>query len=151
MATLRLTRFNYGPELPSPVGGTFGTIELPSGRKLYTVEPPWVGNKQSVSCIPDGVYKLRLRDSGVVNRSSGGEFKAGWEIVAVPNRTFIMLHPGNWPHNFEGCIGFGLSYLLLSGRLGVSASRDAFRLLMNELPVDEEHSIDIRPTLIEYP
>ena len=151
MAVLRLTRFNYGPELPSPAGGTFGTVELPSGRKLYTVEPPWVGNKQSVSCIPEGVYKLQLRDSGVVNRSSGGEFKAGWEIVAVPNRTFIMLHPGNWPHNFEGCIGVGLSYSLLSGRLGVSASRDAFRLLMNELPVDEEHSIDIRPTLIEYP
>jgi hypothetical protein len=133
------------------VGGTFGTIELPSGRKLYTVEPPWVGNKQSVSCIPEGVYKLRLRDSGVVNRSSGGEFKAGWEIVDVPNRTFIMLHPGNWPHNFEGCIGCGLSYLLLSGRLGVSSSRDAFRILMSELPVDEEHEIDIRPTLIEYP
>ena len=151
MATLRLTRFNYGPELPSPVGGTFGNIELPSGRKLYTVEPPWVGNKQSVSCIPDGVYKLHMRDSGVVSRSSGGEFKAGWEVTAVPNRTFIMLHPGNWPHNFEGCIGVGLSYLLLSGRLGVSSSRDAFRILMSELPVDEEHEIDIRPTLIEYP
>jgi len=151
MATLRLTRFNYGPELPSPVGGTFGTIELPSGRKLYTVEPPWVRNKQSVSCIPEGVYKLRMRDSGVVSRSSGGEFKSGWEITEVPNRTFIMLHPGNWPDNFEGCIGFGLKYGMLGDKLAVFNSRDAFRMMMSEFPKDECHEVHILPYLVEYP
>jgi hypothetical protein len=156
VAILRVTRFNYGPELPSSVAGTFGTMELPSGHKLYSVEPPWVGNKQSVSCIPEGIYKLRYRNSGVVSRSTSGEFTGGWEITDVPNRTFIMIHPGNWPQDFKGCVGPGITYHLLKDRtgtlrLGVTSSRDAFRVMMSELPVNEDHEIHIVPHLISHP
>jgi hypothetical protein len=156
MAIVRVTRFNYGPELPSPLAGTFGIMELPSTHKLYSVEPPWVGNKQSVSCIPEGIYTMRYRNSGVVTRSTSGEFTGGWEITDVPNRTFIMIHPGNTPLDFEGCVGPGTDYKLMRDhtgtlRLGVTSSRDAFRLLMSELPVNQDHQIHILPTLIEYP
>jgi hypothetical protein len=151
MALLTIRRFNYGPERPINVSGTFGVATLPSGRTLFSVEPPWVGNQVNVSCIPEGVYKLGLRRSGVVSRSSGGEFKSGWEITEVPNRTFIMLHPGNWPDNFEGCIGFGLKYGMLDDKLAVFNSRDAFRMMMSEFPKDECHEVHILPYLVEYP
>ena len=140
MALLTICRFNYGPDLPSPAAGTFGVATLPSGRKLYSVERPWVGNENDVSCIPEGVYKLGWRRSGVIERSSGGEFTEGWEVQGVPGRSLIMLHVGNWPTDFEGCIGFGMKYGLLGGKLAVSRSREAFRLLMAELPRDEEHA-----------
>ncbi|KAE8546135.1 DUF5675 family protein [Marinobacter nauticus] len=151
MALLTIRRFNYGPEKPTNVTGTFGVATLPSGRELYSVEPPWVGNQVSISCIPEGVYKLGWRRSGVVERSTKGEFLEGWEVLGVPGRSLIMLHPGNWPHNFEGCIGFGLKYGLLGDKLAVFSSRDAFRLMMAEFPKDEDHEIHIMPYLVEFP
>jgi len=158
MAILQLIRFNDGPDLPSPVAGMFGTLTLPSGRNLYTCERPWVGNKTSVSCIPDGVYKLKKRKSNVVSRTTGGDYTEGWEVTAVPGRTFIMLHPGNWPDDLEGCIAPGLSYGLLRHRthgdlrLAVGSSRDAFDILMGELDNgEEEHELHILPQFREYP
>ncbi len=156
MATIPLTRFNHGPELPSTVAGTFGKLILPSGRELFTVEPPWVGNKPSVSCIPDGVYTLRKRKSGIVSRTTGGEFTEGWEVTAVPGRTYIMIHPANWPHDLEGCIGPGINYGLMADSMGthriaVTSSLAAFRILMAELEGEETHELHILPYLVSYP
>lgn len=156
MAILRLTRFNDGPELPSKVAGMFGTLILPSDRELYTCEPPWVGNAPFKSCIPDGVYLLKKRLSQVVEDTTAGKYREGWEVTAVPGRTFIMFHPGNWPHNFKGCIGPGLSYGLIPDaqgtyRLGVGSSMDAFEILMAELEGEDEHELHIMPRLREYP
>lgn len=151
MALLTIRRFNYGPNLPSPAAGTFGESILPSGRKLYSVERPWLGNQNNVSCIPEGVYRLGWRRSEVVERSTNGEFLEGWEVQGVPGRSLIMLHPGNWPHNFEGCIGHGTRYGMLSDKLAVLNSLAAFRLLMAEFPKDEDHEIHILPYLVEYP
>lgn len=157
MAVLQLTRFNDGPELPSKVAGMFGTLVLPSGRTIYTCEPPWVGNAPFKSCIPDGVYTLKKRRSKVVEKTTNGKYLEGWEVTAVPGRTFIMIHPGNWPHNFQGCIGPGLTYDLIPDaqgtyRIGVGRSMDAFEILMGELDNGEtSHEIHIMPRLREYP
>lgn len=156
MANLSLFRFNRGPDLPSKVAGTFGRWVLPSGRELFSVERAWVGNKPFHSCIPDGVYTLRKRVSDVVRRSSGGLFTEGWEVTDVPGRTFIMIHPGNWPHDFEGCLGTGTVYGLFADgfgtvRLGVGHSLAAFKILMAELEGEDSHSLTILPDLIEYP
>lgn len=156
MAHLQLTRFNDGPDLPSKVAGMFGTLSLPSGKSIFTVERAWVGNKPYVSCIPDGVYTLRKRRSNVVEDTTGGKYLEGWELTDVTGRTYIMIHPGNWPHNFEGCIGPGLTYGLVMDaqgtyRLGVGRSMDAFEILMDELDGEEEHTLEIIPKLREYP
>lgn len=145
MPTLILERFAYAPD------GTFGRLNLPSGEKLFTVERPWLGNRTGESCIPDGVYTLALRRSGVVERSSSGRYRHGWEVTDVPGRTYIMLHPANWPDQLEGCIAPGLDYRVLDGRNGVTQSRVAFAKLMTELSARDEWQIDIRPFLMEYP
>jgi len=140
-----LERFAYAPD------GTFGRLKLPNGEQFFTVERPWLSNKAYKSCIPDGVYVMEKRRSPVVERTSGGDYLDGWEITDVPGRTFIMIHPGNWPHNFEGCIGVGLKYMVLDGKNAVSQSRAAFAQIMGSLDGPESWRLDIRPFLMEYP
>ncbi|MFL1404204.1 DUF5675 family protein [Marinobacter sp. M1N3S26] len=144
-AALRLTRFCYAPD------GTFGRLELPDGTELFTCERPWEGNKRRESCIPDGVYTLRMRRSGVVERSTGGKYLEGWEVVNVPGRSYIMLHPANWPDQLEGCIAPGLGFGIISEKQAVTSSQDAFDKLMSALAGQDEWEIDIRPFIMEHP
>ena len=140
-----LQRFAYAPD------GTFGRIHLPGSQVLFTCERPWRNNQNDVSCIPDGVYTLKKRRSGVVERSSVGDYVEGWEVTNVPGRTFIMLHPANWPHELEGCIAPGKNYRILEGRNGVTDSRAAFAVLMGALDGQDSWDLDIRPFRMEYP
>lgn len=151
MAVLLMQRFNYGPLVPENVRGTFGIIELPNRERLWTVEPPWFGNRPFKSCIPEGVYSLKLRPSAIVDRTTEGRHKRGWEITGVPNRTHILFHPANWPDELEGCIGVGQEYGILQGRLGVSQSRLAFETLMAALDPEKDHELEIIPYLVTYP
>jgi len=145
MHRIVLERFSYAPD------GTFGRLILPTGKTFFTVERPWLGNKARESCVPDGVYLMEKRRSPVVERTSGGDYVEGWEVTDVPGRTYIMLHPGNWPHNFEGCIGVGMEYRVLDGRNGVTQSRLAFAQVMAALDGPQQWEIEIRPFLMEYP
>lgn len=104
--------------------------------QCWTIERPWLGNEPHVSCIPEGAYTLRLRESPVVKATSGGEFSLGWEVCDVPGRTFIMIHPGNWAHNVEGCIALGKG--LHDKELMVTSSRDAFAEFMGVLEDEPE-------------
>ena len=143
-----LERFAYSPD------GTFGKLYIPSvGFECFTVELPWEDNEPRVSCIPEGVYTLGKRYSPVVQRSSGGEFKEGWEVQDVPGRTYIMIHPGNWPHNFKGCIGVGRDYMVIPDRTGtprngVSSSRLTFSKLMAVMDTSNGWELDIRQKVI---
>lgn len=144
MNTVILTRFAYSPD------GTFGRLVLPGGWSCFTVERPWKDNEPFESCIPDGVYDLKRRRSPVVERTSGGDYLEGWEVCDVPGRTYIMIHPGNWPRNFEGCIGVGKKYMVMQGANGVTESGITFAELMGKLD-GGEWKIDIRPFIMEWP
>src|SRR5690554_237346 len=82
--------------------GTFGELITPQQR-LITLELPWRANQRSVSCIPEGVYSMAQRRSGVVERTTGGKYRHGWEVQGVPDRDYIMIHPGNIVDDLEGC------------------------------------------------
>ena len=129
-------------------GGTFGQLALPNSFTCATVELPWKYNKQMVSCIPEGTYTMKKRESGVVQRSTRKRYKQGWEITQVPNRSYIMVHPGNWPSNFNGCIGVGREILPMKDPgsdcfLGVNHSQATFSELMALLDYEEEWQIVI--------
>jgi len=91
---------------------------------FYTVEKPWRDNNANVSCIPDGLYKMRRFSDLHGYRSSKdvGGYDV-WEITEVCGRTFILIHVANGPHNVEGCIGLGKS--VYSDLSGVSSSKIA--------------------------
>ncbi|WP_289100998.1 DUF5675 family protein [uncultured Marinobacter sp.] len=136
--------------------GVFGELKFPTGEVFYTIERPWINNEPFVSCIPDGLYYLEKRYSPVVQRTSGGEFREGWEVTNVPGRSYIMLHPANWMDDLAGCIGVGKRYEVSQNRKGqwvpsVLDSRSAFREVMALLDQHSDWSLDIRPFIMEYP
>ena len=141
---LLLERFAYSPD------GTFGKLYV-GDDAFWTVELPWEGNAKGRSCIPEGNYTLSLRQSQVVTDSTDGEFIEGWEVTNVRGRTYVMIHPANWPSELKGCIAPGDSYTIINNANAVTNSRDSFRKLMALLDGEESHSLTIRQYSPQYP
>ena len=77
--------------------GTNGKLECERKLFCYTIELPWKENEKRISCIPEGEYFLRKRYSK----------KFAWhlELVAVENRSLILMHPANNAlRELNGCI-----------------------------------------------
>jgi len=65
--------------------------------QCFTIELPWLNNKQQQSCIPEGTYRLKKRWSP----------RHSWhlQVTGVPGRSFILLHPANdAQRQLRGCI-----------------------------------------------
>lgn len=114
---LTITRFCWAPK------GVYGKLELPDGQVLYTVENPWLDNKPSISCIPEGTYECRPR------RYNRGGYEAV-EITNVSGRSYILFHVANVPTDVEGCIGVGTDLGWVKGQWAVIASKVAFAEFM---------------------
>lgn len=85
---------------------TLGTLTL-TGKKgivfeCCTLELPWKDNKRNISCIPPGIYQVIRRDSP--------QFREHYYIAGVPDRDFILIHPGNFYTQIRGCVLVGDSY-----------------------------------------
>jgi len=66
----------------------------------HTLELAWRDNKKSVSCIPSGEYKCRVR----VARESATRDYVHLLVQDVPDRSYILFHRGNYPSDSRGCI-----------------------------------------------
>lgn len=58
--------------------------------------------------IPGGIYKVTLRTEGELHKIWGDifpQFHIGmlW-IRNVPNREYLLIHPGNYVHQTDGCL-----------------------------------------------
>ena len=69
-----------------------------------TLENPWIDNQRNISCIPEGVYDVRLR----LPRESGTRDYLHLLVQEVPNRDFILVHRGNFPSQTQGCLLVGI-------------------------------------------
>lgn len=120
--------------------GTLGDLKVTRGREevfsCHTIELPWNGNERGESCIPEGNYLLRKRRSGVVERTSDGEYLEGWEVTGVPGRTYIMIHIANWADELDGCIAVGK--YIPPRHMMVNHSTDTFREFMDLLDGEDE-------------
>lgn len=68
-----------------------------------SLELPWNANMRSVSCIPTGSYS--------VTKVNSPKFGTGTFIINnVPNRSSILIHPGNFTRQIEGCILLGSNF-----------------------------------------
>lgn len=77
--------------------GTNGALYHEGERVCYTIELPWRENEQSVSCIPEGRYRLEKRYSKRYGRHL--------LVQEVPGRSLILLHPANDAlRELRGCI-----------------------------------------------
>ena len=108
MIDVVLERFCYHPK------GTLGVIKF-AGDTFYTIERPWLDNAANVSCIPEGTYGVRWRESP--------KFGFTWELKDVPARTYILMHVANYSKDVQGCIGLGTT--LMGDTIAVGNSRVA--------------------------
>lgn len=65
-----------------------------------SLERGWLNNEQNISCIPEGIYKLKLEYSPSFNMNL-------WEIYDVPNRSECKFHAANYSRQLNGCIALG--------------------------------------------
>ena len=98
-----------------------------------TLELPWRENKRSISCIPAGEYPVEIRMSP--------KYGQIYWVKDVKDRTFILIHSGNWAGDtskgykthVNGCILLGQRRGLLSGQWAVLNSRITVKRFMNEM------------------
>jgi len=110
-----------------------------AGRIFYgdfqceTLELPWRENKRGISCIPAGDYHTEIRMSP--------KYGPIYWLKDVPERTFILIHWGNWAgdkskgykSNVNGCILLGKQRGLLGNQIAVLNSRITVKRFMHEM------------------
>ena len=73
----------------------------------HTLELPDKNNEKRVSCIPKGTYKVMKRYSD--------KHKNHFQILDVPNRSFILIHSANYVYQLLGCIAVGKNKIDING------------------------------------
>lgn len=91
----------------------------------HTLELAWRDNQKSVSCIPAGEYKCRIR----VARESATRDYVHLLVKEVPNRSYILFHRGNTPSDSRGCILTGTHRAQVPDK--ILESKIAHNYLMN--------------------
>ena len=119
MINLLLIRDTFSKE------STIGELFINGERICDTLENSWVDNQRNISCIPEGVYPVRLR----LPRESATRDYMHLLVKDVKDRDYILFHIGNTAKDTSGCILVGLG----SQQNVVNNSRLAMDLLMKEI------------------
>lgn len=112
--------------------GTEGLL-LAGDFNCKTLELPWRDNQRQISCIPSGEYDVEMRLSNKYGRI--------YWVRKVPNRTYILIHSGNYAGDKEqglkshvmGCILLGKHHGFLGGQRAVLNSRITVRAFMRNM------------------
>ncbi len=128
-------------------GCTLGIVES-FGRRLQTLERPWVPSPNSVagtkgvSCIAPGRYRLERHNSeahpnvwALVNPSLD-VYHFEHEVPRDRSgkaRTAVLIHSANWAEELRGCIAPGKERLRQGKVWCVQRSRDALNEFRNIL------------------
>lgn len=103
--------------------GTNGEMKYKGRLLCYTIELPWLNNKPTVSCIPEGRYRIKMRYSL--------KHKTHMQLEGVSGRDLILIHPANDAvKELKGCIA---PVSQLTGMGKGNLSRSAFEALRNML------------------
>lgn len=96
---------------------TLGSIYSPQGGIICkTLELPWLDNKRSISCIPEGTYEVTKQppipqdDPNTEEDESGGRHPrpySHFRFTKVPGRSGILIHRGTDIAHSQGCILVG--------------------------------------------
>ena len=83
---------------------TIGNLYLNGEWLCDTLELPYRDNQRSISCIPDGDYKVRLRTA----RESATRDYLHLLVEDVKDRSYILFHRGNSSKDTRGCVLVGI-------------------------------------------
>jgi len=104
---------------------TIGNLYLDGEWLCDTLELPYRDNQRSISCIPEGQYKVRIR----LPRESATRDYMHLLVKDVPSRDYILFHIGNTAKDTRGCVLVGIG----TEQDFVKNSRLAMELLMKEI------------------
>lgn len=114
--------------------GNFGILFNNDGSKIcFTCELPWLNNMPEISCIPTGLYNVVPYSSPLHNDV--------WQITDVPNRSAILIHPGNTVDDTHGCICVGAAIGKINNKLAVLNSQMTFAMLKQLFPANFQLTI----------
>lgn len=106
--------------------GTFGVMLFDGKPFAVTGERPWLDNKDSVSCIPAGMYLCK--------RYKSAKYTDTFEIMNVPERTYVLFHKGNFPlKDSEGCILVAEKFGEVNDKVAVLESGHGFKEFIEKL------------------
>lgn len=116
--------------------GTPGLFFAP-GFRSFSLELPWYSNQRKISCIPEGKYVCKLKQSP--------RFGLVYRVENVPNRSEILIHSGNYAgdvalgrlSDVEGCILLGEKRGVMRGQRAVLVSKPAIRNFMRAMQGQE--------------
>ena len=83
---------------------TIGELFVNGERFCDTLELPWKDNQRSISCIPEGQYKVRIR----LPRESATRDYIHLLVKDVKDRDYILFHIGNSAKDTRGCVLVGI-------------------------------------------
>jgi len=94
----------------------------------YTLELPWRENRKNISCIPIGEYEVERRTSE--------KYGEHFHILDVPDRSYILIHSGNFHNQIRGCVLVGeeLADINKDGLPDVTNSKKTMKMLLDRLP-----------------
>lgn len=112
--------------------GTEGVL-ITNGFMCKMIELPWRENQHNISCIPSGEYLVKIRKSPKYG-------KIYW-VTNVPNRSFVLIHTGNYAGDESkryrsdswGCLLIGQKFGWLNKQRVVLNSRITLRRFMNHM------------------
>tara|TARA_R100000750_G_C2315249_1_gene84103 strand:+ start:204 stop:662 length:459 start_codon:yes stop_codon:yes gene_type:complete len=104
---------------------TLGKLFINGESFCDTLELPYINNERSISCIPAGRYKVRLRTA----RESATRDYLHLLVQDVPDRDWILIHIGNTTADSRGCVLVGQS----RKQDRVNNSRLAMDLIVKEI------------------
>jgi len=120
---------------PSDDKQTLGLMYQDGKVIAHTLELAWLENKSRISSIPLGTYK-------VVKRTSA-KYGEHFHVLDVPNRSYILIHNGNYHTQILGCILVGNSHTDINqdGFKDVTSSVNKMKELVKLLPAEFELEI----------
>jgi len=138
MKTILITRFKVTDDYS--LGIAF--IKHDNGLLEYlacSLERGWQDNQKRVSCVPVGIYNLKLEFSDKFGRDL-------WELYGVPNRSECKFHSANYWRQLNGCIALGNKHKDIDGDgdVDVTSSRVAMKLLHTALQGQRFSQVEIR-------
>jgi len=98
--------------------GTIGILKINKEVFCFTLEPPDLENRANKSSIPAQQY--------TVKPYSSQNYPDAFEITNVPDRSYVLFHPGNVVNNTAGCVLLGESLGKLQGNRAILNSGKTF-------------------------
>jgi hypothetical protein len=111
--------------------GMFGEMRGPGGFVCFSVEPSWRGNTPEYSCIPPGLYKLRVGTYAAGGGYPDLEFEPDPRSPIIDDH--IEMHGLNFARESNGCIGPGEAIVRRQGVWSVTNSRATLQALIDSL------------------